>query len=89
MPSAGGLLLRGGASPATLEGLTSYGPSGFSGVLPMSAYFQNGAGELVGICWLGRWAVLGGASLGCTLGGAGVTKDALSSCMYDDVRVGD
>jgi hypothetical protein len=54
----------------------------------MSAYFQNGAGELVGMCWLGRWAVLGGASLGCTRCGAGVTN-APSSCMYDEVNVGD
>lgn len=87
MPAAGGLLLGGRPSPATLDGLISYG--GFNGVLPMSAYFQKGAGELVGMCWLGRCAVLGGASLGWTLGGAGVMNDALSSCMYDDVKVGD
>lgn len=89
MPTVGGLLLRVGTSRDILEGLTSYGAIGFSGVLPISAYFQNGAGELVGMCWLGRCAVLGGASLGCTLGGAGVTNDGLSSCRYDDVKVGD
>jgi hypothetical protein len=55
----------------------------------MSAYFQNGAGELVGMCWLGRWAVLGGASLGCTRRGAGVAKDPPSSWRYDEVRVGE
>ncbi len=86
----GGLLLGGGRPPRALEGLRSKGAwTGFSGVLPMSAYFQNGAGELVGMCWLGRCAVLGGASLGCTLCGAGVTNDAPSSCRYDDVSVGD
>lgn len=96
----GGLLLGGGRPPlplpppplSALDGLTSKGAwwcTGFSGVLPMSAYFQKGAGELVGMCWLGRWAVLGGASLGCTRCGAGVTKDAASSCRYDDVSVGD
>lgn len=58
-------------------------------MLPMSAYFQKGAGELVGMCWLGRCAVLGGASLGCTRCGAGVTNGAPSSCRYDDVRVGE
>lgn len=42
------------------------------------------------MCWLGRWAVLGGASLGCTRCGAGVTKEALlSSCRYDDASVGE
>lgn len=55
----------------------------------MSAYFQKGAGELVGMCWLGRCAVLGGASLGWIRGGAGVTNEAPSSCRYEDVSVGD
>lgn len=92
--AGGGLLLGGGrlpAPPAGLEGLRSKGTwwVGLSGVLPMSAYFQKGAGELVGMCWLGLCAVLGGASLGCTRCGAGVTKDALSSCRYDDVSVGE
>lgn len=86
----GGLLLGAGRPPSALDGLRSNGAlTGLSGVLPMSAYFQNGAGELVGMCWLGRWAVLGGASLGCTRCGAGVTNDAPSSCRYDDVNVGD
>jgi hypothetical protein len=86
----GGLLLGGRSPPDALDGLRSNGAwTGFSGVLPMSAYFQNGAGELVGMCWLGRCAVLGGASLGCTRCGAGVTNDAPSSCRYDDVSVGD
>ena len=87
----GGLLLGARRPPlSVLDGLRSNGAcTGLSGVLPMSAYFQNGAGELVGMCWLGRWAVLGGASLGCTLCGAGVTNDAPSSCRYDDVSVGD
>lgn len=72
------------------DGLKSKGAwTGLSGVLPMSAYFQKGAGDEVGMCWLGRCAVLGGASLGCTRCGAGVTKDAPSSCRYDDVRIGD
>lgn len=63
----GGLLLGAGRPPSALDGLRSKGAcTGLRGVLPMSAYFQNGAGELVGMCWLGRWAVLGGASLGCT-----------------------
>ncbi|KAG4217927.1 hypothetical protein PC116_g33593 [Phytophthora cactorum] len=31
------------------DGLTS-NCDGFKGVLPMSAYFQKGAGELVGMC---------------------------------------
>lgn len=52
---------------------------GLRGVLPISAYRQNGAGELVGMCWLGRCAVLGGASLGLMRGGAGVMKEVLSS----------
>lgn len=55
----------------------------------MSAYFQNGAGELVGMCWLGRWAVLGGASFGCTRSGAGVAKEPPSSWRYDEVKVGE
>jgi len=56
----------------------------------MSAYFQNGAGELVGICWLGLGAVLGGAKRGCTLGGAGVTKAVLfSSWRKLEASVGD
>lgn len=79
----GGLLLGGGRPgpvPMGLDGLASKEVcTGLSGVLPMSAYFQNGAGELVGMCWLGRWAVLGGASLGWTRWGAGVTKEELSS----------
>ena len=48
-------------------------------MLPISAYFQKGAGELVGMCWLGLGAVLGGARRGWTRGGAGVTKDEFSS----------
>lgn len=44
----GGLLL--GMPPAALEGLTSYWADACRGVLPISAYFQNGAGELVGMC---------------------------------------
>jgi hypothetical protein len=73
------------------EGLTSKGGAGvFSGVLPMSAYFQNGAGELVGMCWLGLGAALGGARRGCTRGGAGVTKaETFSSWRKLDARVGD
>ena len=86
----GGLLLGAGRPPSALDGLRSKGAcTGLSGVLPMSAYFQKGAGELVGMCWLGRCAVLGGASLGCTRCGAGVTNDAPSSCRYDDASVGD
>lgn len=86
----GGLLLGGGRPPRAFDGLRSNGAwTGRSGVLPMSAYFQKGAGELVGMCWLGRWAVLGGANLGWTRCGAGVTNEAPSSCRYDDVRVGD
>ena len=85
----GGLLLWGGSPPPSFEGLSSYCVDGRRGVLHMSAYFQNGAGELVGMCWLGRWAVLGGASLGWIRGGAGVTNEAPSSCRYDDVSVGD
>ncbi len=46
---AGGLLLCGGRAPSALDGLRSKW-TGFSGVLPNSAYFQNGAGELVGMC---------------------------------------
>ena len=75
---AGGGLLLAGRLSRVLEGLAS-NCAGFSGVLPMSAYFQNGAGELVGICWLGRWAVLGGASFGWTRRGAGVTNELASS----------
>jgi hypothetical protein len=41
------------------------------------------------MCWLGRCAVLGGTRRGWTRCGAGVTKDAPSSCRYDDVSVGD
>src|SRR3982075_3113132 len=41
------------------------------------------------MCWLGRWAVLGGARRGWSRCGAGVIKDAPSSCKYDDVSVGD
>lgn len=59
-----------------------------SGVLLISAYLQNGAGELVGMCWLGLCAVLGGASRGCTRRGAGVMKEAASSGWYDDESVG-
>ena len=40
------------------------------------------------MCWLGLWAVLGGARRGWTRRGAGVIKLLLSSCMYDDDRVG-
>lgn len=82
----GGLLLC-GMVPRFFDGLMS--PSGLMGVLPYSANFQNGAGELVGMCWLGRWAVLGGARRGCSLRGAGVTRDKPSSLLYDDVRTGD
>ena len=51
----GGLLLGGitGRFEDPLVGLDSKaGP--FIGVVPRSAYFQNGAGELVGMTWLGR-----------------------------------
>jgi hypothetical protein len=74
------------------EGLASKcppAPLGLRGVLPISAYRQKGAGELVGMCWLGLGAVLGGAKRGCTLGGAGVTKEAFSSCRNDEANVGD
>ena len=74
-----GLLFWGtaGAVFDPFKGLESkVGP--FTGVFPMSANFQNGAGELVGICWLGRCAVLGGARRGWTRWGAGVTKEPLS-----------
>lgn len=79
LPTGGGLLLWTGNLPEVLMGLKSYAPMGLRGVLPISAYRQNGAGELVGMCWLGRWAVLGGASLGLMRGGAGVMKEVLSS----------
>lgn len=85
--AAGGLLLC-GALPSGFDGLRSNW-AGLSGVLPISAYFQNGAGELVGMCWDGRCAVLGGANFGCTRCGAGVTRDPPSSWRYDDVRVGE
>lgn len=46
----GGLLLGGSRFPSPpFDGLRSR-CEGLSGVLPMSAYFQNGAGELVGMC---------------------------------------
>lgn len=51
-------------------------------------YFQKGAGELVGICWLGRCAVLGGASLGWRRCGAGVTKEPPSSGRYEEDSTG-
>lgn len=86
--AGGGLLLPGSAAPRGLEGLTSWYCRDLRGVLWMSAYFQKGAGELVGMCWLGRWAVLGGARRGCTRCGAGVTNDAPSSGRYDDESVG-
>jgi hypothetical protein len=44
----GGLLLGGGRPPSALDGLVSNVLAG----VPM--YCQNGAGELVGISWLGR-----------------------------------
>jgi len=47
----GGLLLC-GIGPGFLEGLMS--AKGLIGVLPYSANFQKGAGELMGMCWLGR-----------------------------------
>ena len=56
----------------------------------MSAYFQKGAGELVGMCWLGRCRVLGGFNFSSTRCGAGVTKDELMSSWRNvDVSVGD
>lgn len=90
--TGGGLLLVGSGSGSGsfnegLDGLMSKGID-FRGVLPMSAYFQKGAGELVGMCWLGRWAVLGGAKRGCKRCGAGVMSDAFSSLRYEDVKVG-
>ncbi len=63
---AGAGLLLGGMPALAFEGFTGLeskaGP--FNGVFPYSANFQKGAGELVGICWLGLCAVLGGASRG-------------------------
>jgi hypothetical protein len=88
----GGLLLGGTPTAALLEGLASNcgAATGLRGVLPMSAYFQKGAGELVGMCWLGRGAVLGGARRGCTRGGAGVTNaDGFSSWRKDEASVGE
>jgi hypothetical protein len=82
------LVLSAAAAAVARDGLAS-NCTGFIGVLPMSAYRQNGAGELVGMCCDGRCAVLGGASLGCTRCGAGVMKDAPSSCRYEDVSVGE
>ena len=46
-----------------------------AGVLPMSANFQNCAGELIGMNLDGICAVLGGGSRGCCLCGAGVIID--------------
>jgi hypothetical protein len=92
LAGGGELLLRFGRAPTPpvvgLEGLMSKLEIGFRGVLPMSAYFQNGAGELVGMCWLGLCAVLGGARRGCTRRGAGVMKEPPSSWI-EDVSVGD
>jgi len=48
-----GLLLGGRGAAPPLIGLESR-PTPFMGVFPNSAYFQKGAGELVGMCWLGR-----------------------------------
>jgi len=64
--TGGGLLL--GAIPAweLLVGLESKAAEDFMGVFPNSTNFQNGAGELVGMTWLGRCAVLGGARRGWT-----------------------
>lgn len=72
----GGLLLGilPAPSPASpLIGLMSR--TGRAGVLPMSANFQNCAGELMGINLDGICAVLGGGRRGCCRCGAGVIID--------------
>ena len=63
--AAGGLLLCNppkAVVPPVFNGLRS--GIGLAGVLPSSANFQNGAGELVGMYVEGKCAVLGGASFG-------------------------
>ena len=72
----GGLLLGILPSPSPgspFSGLMS--GTGRAGVLPMSANFQNCAGELMGINLDGICAVLGGGSRGCWRCGAGVIID--------------
>ena len=71
----GGLLLSIPPAPrgSPLIGLVSC--MGRAGVLPISANFQNCAGELMGMNFEGICAVLGGGSRGCWRCGAGVIID--------------
>jgi hypothetical protein len=73
----GGLLLginpSASGPPAHFTGLRS--AAGRAGVLPMSANFQNCAGELMGMNLDGICAVLGGGRRGCCRCGAGVIID--------------
>jgi hypothetical protein len=89
-----GLLLCGASPPSPRSGLTSNpsppcAPLITLGVFPSSAKRQNGAGLDVGMCWLGRCAVLGGAKCGCLRTGAGVRNAVPSSWANDDDRTGD
>ncbi len=76
LAAGGGLLLCSpamAAVPPVFKGLRS--GIGLAGVLPSSANFQKGAGELVGMYVEGKCAVLGGASFGFWRLGAGVMRD--------------